>query len=402
MIPFSPPFISKEVIDEVVDSLESGWITTGPKVRNLEAKIAEINHLDNVLCVNSWTSAAILALTWFGLDKDDEVIIPAYTYSATALAVIHAGAKVVMVDVGDDFNISIEAIRKAITPNTKVIIPVDFAGYPADYNNILSLVKSKEVLEIYNPKNDLQKSLGRILIMADAAHSFGAHYYNNDKRCNADIISYSLHAVKNITSAEGGALGINLPKPFNNTDVKNEMKLMSLNCQTKDAFAKAIAGNWKYDIVGLGLKINMPDVNAAIALGQLKDYEFIYSRRKEIFKKYTKEFSKYDWLVLPLSKKENEESSYHLYPIRIPSLTEDKRDLLIQLISKKEIAVNVHFIPLPMLTYFKGLGFAIKDFPVAYKNYSTEISLPLYPQLSDIDISTIIKGVVDAFHELTT
>ncbi|MGC1514932.1 MAG: aminotransferase class I/II-fold pyridoxal phosphate-dependent enzyme, partial [Maribacter sp.] len=318
MIPFSPPFICKEVIDEVVDALQSGWITTGPKVRELEKQISEINHIEDVLCVNSWTSAAIMALTWFGLDEEDEVIIPAYTYSATALSVIHAGAKVVMVDVAEDFNMNVAALIAAITPNTKVIMPVDFGGLPADYLAIQELISSKEIQALYRPKSALQEKLGRILIVADAAHSFGARFYAKNEKCAADLVIYSLHAVKNISSAEGGALAVNLPTPFDNVAVKNEMKLLSLNCQTKDAFAKAIAGNWKYDIVGLGLKINMPDVNAAIAIGQLKHYTFLSERRKHIFNMYVQRFSAYDWIQLPLAHTAYATSSFHLFPIRIP------------------------------------------------------------------------------------
>lgn len=400
MIPFSPPFISKEVIAEVVDSLESGWITTGPKVLKLEKEIAKISNIDNVVCVNSWTSGAILTFNWFGLEKDDEIIVPVYTYSATAISVIHAGAKVVMVDIGDDFNINIDLIEKAITDKTKVILPVDFAGLPADYSRLINLVNSDKIKSIYKPKNENQKKLGRILIVSDAAHSLGASFYNENHKCQADITIYSLHAVKNFTTAEGGAVALNLPVNFDNEQIYKEMRLLSLNCQTKDALAKTKPGNWKYDIIGLGLKINMPDVNAAIGLGQLIHFKSMSERRKEIFKTYSAAFGQYDWAKLPLSTYGEVESSYHLFPLRFPSLNEEQRDKLIQLISEKDIAVNVHFIPMPMLTYFKHLGFNIEDYPVAYKNYSTEISIPLYPQLTDVEVQTIINVVVSSYNDL--
>tara|TARA_R110000765_G_scaffold203824_7_gene308916 strand:- start:2074 stop:3288 length:1215 start_codon:yes stop_codon:yes gene_type:complete len=400
MIPFSPPFISREVIDEVVDSLESGWITTGPKVLKLEKEISKIANIDNVVCVNSWTSGAILTFYWFGLGKDDEVIVPVYTYSATAISVIHAGAKIVMVDIGDDFNINIKKVEEAITDKTKAIMPVDFAGLPADYSALFNLVNTPKIKSIYTPNNENQKKIGRILIVSDAAHSLGASFYNEKHKCLADLTIYSLHAVKNFTTAEGGAIAINLPSEFDNEKVYKEMRLLSLNCQTKDALAKTKPGNWKYDIIGLGLKINMPDVNAAIGLGQLIHFKSLSARRKEIFKRYSLGFSKYDWAKLPKSSYGDVESSYHLFPLRFPNLDEPKRDRLIELISLKEVAVNVHFIPMPMLTYFKHLGFNIIDYPVAYKNYSTEISIPLYPQLTDESVDFIIETVVSSYQTL--
>jgi len=400
MIPFSPPFISKEVIEEVVESLESGWITTGPKVLKLEHEISKISNIENVLCVNSWTSAAILTFNWFGLDKDDEVIVPVYTYSATAISVLQAGAKIVMVDIGDDFNINIDLIAGAITNKTKVIMPVDFAGLPADYSALFSLVHSPKIKSLYTPNNKNQQKLGRILIAADAAHSLGATFYNETHACLADFTIFSLHAVKNFTTAEGGAVAINLPSEFNNKEVYGDMRLRSLNCQTKDAFAKSKPGNWKYDIIGPGLKINLPDVNAAIGLGQLIHFKSLMARRKNIFLKYTKEFSKYDWAKLPTSSYDDVESSYHPFPLRFPDLNEIQRDRLIEIISLKEVAVNVHFIPMPMLTYFRNLGYDISDFPVAYRNYSTEISIPLYPQLSDDSVDYIISTVVNSYKTL--
>ena len=272
-IPFSPPYIDEAVINEVVDSLKSGWITSGPKVKALEEEIKNFSGAKSVLCVNSWTSGAIMMLRWLGVKEGDEVIVPAYTYSATALAVLHAGAKPVMVDSGKDFNISVDAIRQAITPRTKAIIPVDIAGFPCDYDRIMSLVQEQSIRDLFQPTSPAQKQLGRILVLNDAAHSLGARYSTKMRTgCETDIAIFSLHAVKNVTTAEGGAICFNLPAPFDNEALYAEMRMMSLNCQTKDAFSKSKAGGWRYDIVGMGMKINMADVNAAIGLAQIREY----------------------------------------------------------------------------------------------------------------------------------
>ncbi|SNR67084.1 dTDP-4-amino-4,6-dideoxygalactose transaminase [Maribacter sedimenticola] len=400
MIPFSPPYINDNVIKEVVDSLKSGWITTGPKVKELEHEIGKLVGLPNVLCVNSWTSGAIMMLRWLGLEKGDEVIIPSYTYSATALAVIHAGGVPVMVDVHDDFNINIDAIQNAITPRTKAVMSVDFAGYPCDYSAIKQLLSSEKVISHFKPTSEIQKKLGRILFISDAAHSLGAVYKNKGIGHFCDISIFSLHAVKNITTAEGGAIIINMPEPFNNEDLYGELRSMTLNCQTKDAFSKSQGGNWKYDITGLGMKINMADVNAAIGLAQIKEYPELLKRRKSIFQKYNTEFKKLDWAIEPPMSSNNKESSYHLYPLRIKNINESQRDDIISLISAQQIAVNVHFIPLPLLSYFKGLGYLIKDHPKAYDNYVSEISLPIYPQLLDESIDLIIKTTIDCYEQV--
>ena len=282
-IPFSPPYVDQNVIDEVVDSLKSGWITTGPKVKALETEIKKLTGAQATLCVNSWTSGAIMMLRWFGVTPNDEVIIPVYTYCATAMAVMWAGAKVVMVDAGNDFNISINAIRKAITPKTKAIIPVDIAGFPCDYASIMSLVKEPKIKSMFTPGNEVQRKLGRILVLCDSAHSLGAITINNDREKQADISIFSLHAVKNITTAEGGAICFNLPAPFDNEILYKDLRLMTLNCQTKDAFTKSQAGGWRYDIVGKGMKANMADINAAIGLAQIRQYDHLLALRKHIF-----------------------------------------------------------------------------------------------------------------------
>ena len=400
-IPFSPPYITEAVINEVTDALRSGWITTGPKVKALEEEIKKFSGATEALCVNSWTSGAILMLHWLGVKAGDEVIVPAYTYSATALAVLHVGATPIMVDVEDDFNIGVEAVRRAITYKTKAIIPVDIAGFPCDYDALMRLVKSPEVQSLFNPTSKVQAQLGRVLVLNDAAHSLGDWYKEGTRTgSETDVAIFSLHAVKNVTTAEGGAICLNLPAPFNNASLYKELRQMSLNCQTKDAFSKSQAGGWRYDIVGLGMKINMPDVNAAIGLAQIREYEHILKERKRIFHLYDEAFKKYDWAILPPLSKQGRETSYHLYALRIKDITEAQRDAIINKIAEKEIAVNVHFIPMPMLTLFKEMGYKIEDYPQAYANFKGEISLPIYPQLTNEQVHFVIDCVVEAVGEI--
>lgn len=399
-IPFSPPYVDDSVVSEVVDSVRSGWITTGPKVKALESEISKLTGSQNVVCVNSWTSGATLAMRWFGLKPDDEVIIPAYTYCATALAVLTAGAKVVMVDINDDFDISVEAIRKAITPKTKVILPVDIAGYPCDYNAIMSLVNEPEVKAMFQPSSPQQEKLGRILVLSDSAHSIGSYYGGKRAGTEADIVVFSMHAVKNITTAEGGAICLNLPQPFDNAELYNEFRLITLNCQTKDAFTKSKCGGWRYDIVGFGMKCNLADVNAAIGLAQIRKYDKLLAERKRVFETYAAELGKYSWAIIPKFRSGDKETSYHVFALRINDASEEQRDSIIAEISKAEVAVNVHFVPLPMLSFFHGMGFDIKDYPQAYANYRNEISLPVYPQLTDEMVHFVIQTVVDAYNKI--
>ena len=399
-IPFSPPYIDDSVINEVVDSLKSGWITTGPKVKALEEEICKLSGAKRALGVNSWTSGAILTLRWLGLKEGDEVIVPAYTYSATALAVLWAGGKPVMVDSGDDFNISVEAIRRAITPRTKAIIPVDIAGFPCDYEAIMALVKEPEVKSLFNATSDVQQKLGRILVLSDSAHSIGARYGGRRSGSETDIAIFSLHAVKNITTAEGGAICMNMPAPFDNDKLYDELRLRSLNCQTKDAFTKSKAGGWRYDIIGQGMKCNMADVNAAIGLAQIREYGHLLAERKRVFHEYAEGFKPYAWAITPPAEQPGKESSYHVYALRIKDITEQQRDAIIQEISKSEVAVNVHFIPMPMLTLFKNLGYDINDYPQAYRNYAHEISLPVYPQLTSGQTAFVVKTVVEAYNRV--
>lgn len=398
-IPFSPPDINNAVLDEVRDALESGWITTGPKVKRLEELVSQYTLVSNTICVNSATSGLMLALKWYGIGAGDEVIIPAYTYAATALAVIHVGATPVMVDIENDFNISVNAISNAITRNTKAIIPVDIAGWPCDYDDINELVNEKR--DLFSASSDMQEQLGRIIVISDSAHAIGATYKNKFIGTTADLTVFSFHAVKNVTTAEGGAVCINLPEPFNNQEVYDFMRLYALNGQTKDAFTKSKAGGWKYDIIYAGLKINLPDVLAAIGVAQLPDYfENTLKKREGIFEFYHDYFSKMDWAIVPPFKSQDKNSSCHLYALRIKHISESQRDDIIDRIVQKGVSVNVHFQPLPLLSLFKTLGYSIEDFPKSYDNYKCEISLPIYPQLNENQLKFIVNSVKTAV-ELT-
>ena len=402
-IPFSPPYINQEVISEVIDTLESGWITTGPKVKALEEEVSRLTGVSHTLCVNSWTSGAILVLKWFGIEEGDEVIIPAYTYSATALAVLHCGAVPVMVDVNDDFTVNIEAVRAAITDKTKVIIPVDIAGLPCDYDALNFLVNEPEIIAKFKSNSENQKKLGRILVLSDAAHSIGALYNGKPAGVLTDITVFSFHAVKNITTGEGGAICINLPAPFDAAEEYKTMRLWTLNGQTKDAFTKSQGGgsSWKYDIAFQGLKINMPDLCAAIGLAQIKIYtDVIMPERRRVAQKYHDFFSKKSWAQVPVMEDEKRTSCYHLYALRINDVTEQERDHMMVSIAEDEVSVNVHFIPMPLLKLFKNLGYRIEDYPVSYDNYSREISLPIYPQLTDEQIDYICASVEKAYEKV--
>ncbi len=400
MIPFSPPRMDQKIIDEVVDTLKSGWITTGPKTKLFEKKLTEYAGHKSTLCVSSASAGLELMLKWFGVKEGDEVIIPAYTYSATANVIVHCGAKPIMIDINNDFNISVEAVRKAITSKTKVIMPVDLAGFPCDYDELNNLVKEKEIIEMFNPETEEQKMLGRILILADSAHSIGAVYKGKKAGNLTDITVYSFHAVKNLTTAEGGAVCLNLPGPFNNDDIYKYLCIKSLHGQTKDALAKSKIGNWRYDIIEAGYKYNMTDIQASIGLIELARYDKdMLQRRKKIFDTYSNAFSKYLWAENPEYINDEKESSFHVYLLRIKDIDEKTRDTIIQGIFDRDVSVNVHFIPLPMLTFYKNAGYNIQDYPVTYDNFSREISLPVYYSLSDDNIQTVINAVVESVEE---
>ncbi|MGI8952786.1 MAG: DegT/DnrJ/EryC1/StrS family aminotransferase [Chitinophagaceae bacterium] len=396
-IPFSPPYIDDDVKREVMDTLESGWITTGPKVRLLEQEIISFCNAEAALGVNSATSAMMLVLHWWGVKKGDEVIIAAYTYCATALAVMHVGATPIMVDVCEDFNINVQKIEDVITLKTKAIITVDFGGWPCDYDSINALINAEKIKEKFVAENENQQQLNRILLMADAAHSLGAVYKNKPSGVLADITVFSFHAVKNITTAEGGMICLNMPQPFDNAEICATLRLWSLNGQTKDALAKTLTGGWKYDIVYAGFKINLPDVLAAIALAQIKKYKNnLLVERKRVFDFYDETFSKYDWAICPPFHKKECESSYHIYPLRIKGIAETQRDKIIELIISKNVSVNVHFVPLPMLSLFKEKGYLIGDYPQSYHQFANEISLPIYPQLNNENCKLIADAVIQS------
>lgn len=400
-IVFSPPFIDEDVVAEVTETLESGWITSGPKVKALEGAIAALAGISKVVCVNSWTSGAQLVLKWIGVKAGDEVIIPAYTYAATALCVLHAGATPVMVDVLDDFTIDPASMKKAISPRTKAIITVDIAGWPCDYQQINDILNSEEVKNTFVAAGAVQQQLGRPLLLADAAHSMGATYHNMPAAHAADVTVYSLHAVKNVTTAEGGAICLNLPEPFDNEEVFGWMKINSMNGQTKDAFTKMQGGGWRYDIVSDGLKINMPDICAAIGLAQIKKYKsYLLPERKRIFNHYISFFSMKPWAILPPYQQEDRGSSYHLFLLRIKGFSEAQRDMLIQRLADRNIATNVHFIPMPMLTLFREMNYDINDYPKAYANYMCEITLPVYPQLTDEQCTYLEETLEQIYNEI--
>ena len=397
MIPFSPPRIDQKIIDEVNKALLSGWITTGPRTKLFEQKISEYCKCKKTIAVNSWTNGMEVLLRWWGIGPGDEVIIPAYTYCASANVIIHTGAKPVMVDINpSDFNISIKNINSAITTKTKVIMPVDISGLPCDYKELFDLINKPEILSLFHPNNEKQKKLGRILIAADAAHSFGAEYDNQKSGSIADITCFSFHAVKNLTTAEGGAICFNLPKGFNHDSIYNEMCVKILHGQSKDALSKTKKGGWKYDVVEPGYKCNMTDIQAAIGLVELERYEENLQRRMEIFNLYDKGFKNIEWAITPISKTSNKTSSFHLYLLRVKNINEKQRNEIIQHIFEKEVSVNVHFQPLPILSAYKNIGYEISNYPNAWDNYSCEITLPVYYNLSNENVSKIINVVIES------
>jgi dTDP-4-amino-4,6-dideoxygalactose transaminase len=400
MIPFSPPRIDQKIIDEVVDTLRSGWITTGPRTKRFEKNLAAYVGAPAALCLNSATAGLEVMLRWFGVTEGDEVILPAYTYAATANVIVHCGARPVFVDVNaDDFNVSVAAIDRAITARTKVVMPVDFGGWPCDYDAIGALVKRRAA--IFAPQTDVQRALGRVLVLSDAAHSVGAVYKKQKTGSVTDVTVFSFHAVKNLTTAEGGAVALNLPAPFDNAELYRELCVKTLHGQNKDALAKMQKGNWRYDIVEAGYKCNMTDIAAAIGLVELERYDTdTLVRRRQVFEQYTREFSKHAWAQLPVYEREHCSSSYHLYPLRITGVTEAQRDAIIQAIFDRDVSVNVHFIPVPMMSFYRALGYDVRDTPVAYDNYAREISLPVYYALSDAEVQTVVSAVVDAVNQV--
>lgn len=400
-VPFSPPHIDDKIIAEVVATLRSGWITTGPRTKLFEQKLAEYCGIQHVICVNSASAGLELALRWFGIGPGDEVIVPAYTYTASAEVVVHCGAKLVLVDVNDNLLIDPEQVRKAVTPRTKAIIPVDIVGLPCDYQQLYDIVNDATIKRQFQPANDIQRNLGRILMLSDAAHSLGAYYRGRHTGSVADISVFSFHAVKNLTTAEGGAICLNLPEPFLSEQIHKELKTLSLHGQSKDAFTKTKAGSWRYDVQTIGYKCNMTDVAAAMGLVELERYdEEILPVRKHIFDTYNQAFADDPRFRLPIYETEELQSSYHVFTLRVNGISEEQRDTIIMKMAENEVAANVHFIPLPMLTAYKELGFDIQEFPNAYRNYACEISLPVYHTLTDEMVAEVIHTLKKAVTEV--
>jgi dTDP-4-amino-4,6-dideoxygalactose transaminase len=399
MIPFSPPRIDDDTINAVTEVLKSGWITTGPKTKQFEKDITAYCGNKVTVCVNSWTMGMQVLLHWWGIGEGDEVILPAYTYCASGNVILHSGAKLIMVDVSDkDFNINLDQVDKAITSKTKAIIPVDIGGWPCDYDELFALAEKHK--DLFTPNNPLQEKLGRIAIIADAAHSFGAKYKNKIVGSLADITVFSFHAVKNLTTAEGGAIAFNLPNQFDHEEIYKEFCIKILHGQSKDALAKTQKGAWRYDVEEPGFKCNMTDLQAVIGLVELARYEGNLERRKEIFDAYNSAFENNELLITPVYESTDKLSCYHLYQLRIAGASEQQRDEIIREISEQDVSVNVHFQPLPLLSAYNKRGFIIDDFPVAYLKYANEISLPVYYNLSNDEVKTVIDVVLSSVQKV--
>lgn len=389
-ISFSPPDMSELEIQEVADAIKSGWITTGPKTKELERQIAKYVGVNRCVCLNSQTACGEMALRILGIGAGDEVIVPAYTYSASASIVDHVGAKIVFVDVQEGcLEMDYEKMAAAITDKTKAIIPVDLGGVPCDYDKIFAIVEKKKAL--FQPKNEIQKAIGRIAICADTAHAFGASWHGKMCGSIADFSSFSFHAVKNFTTAEGGALAWKTIPGIDDEEIYHQLQLLSLHGQSKDALAKTKLGAWEYDIVGPWFKCNMTDIMAGIGLAQMKRYPAMLARRKEIIAKYDAAFKPLGIEVLDHYNDEHQ-SSGHLYITRIPGVGLKERQEIIIKMAEAGIATNVHYKPLPMMTAYKNLGFDIKDYPNAYKRFENEITLPLHTCLTDEEVEYIIEN----------
>lgn len=389
-IPFSPPDMSELEIQEVADTIKSGWITTGPKTKELERQIATYVGVNRCVCLNSQTACGEMALRVLGIGPGDEVIVPAYTYSASASIVDHVGAKIVFVDVQEScLEMDYDKLEAAITEKTKAIIPVDLGGVPCDYDKLFAIVEKKKAL--FQPANEIQKALGRVAICADTAHAFGASWHGKMCGSIADFSSFSFHAVKNFTTAEGGALTWKSIPGIDDEEIYHKLQLLSLHGQSKDALAKTKLGAWEYDIVGPWFKCNMTDIMAGIGLAQMKRYPAMLARRKEIISRYDAAFRPLGIEVLD-HYNDNHQSSGHLYITRVPGAGLEERQEIIVKMAEVGIATNVHYKPLPMMTAYKNLGFDIKDYPNAYKRFENEITLPLHTCLTDEEVDYIIEN----------
>ncbi len=397
MIPFSPPDVGEREALAVAEVIRSGWITTGPKTKELEKKFASYIGTQKCVCLNSQTACAEMVLRMLGVGEGDEVIVPAYTYTASASVVCHVGAKLVLVDSQkSSLEMDYDAMERAITERTKVIIPVDVGGVPCDYDRVYEAVKRKQSL--FTPNGELQRKFGRIVVLSDSAHSIGARRGDLNAGSLADFSAFSLHAVKNLTTAEGGVLTWRENPALDNDEIYKNIQLLSLHGQSKDALSKVQLGAWEYDIVGPWYKCNMTDISAAIGLVQLERYPDMLARRRAIIERYDEAFR-------PLGVETRDHytdryvSSGHLYTTRIPGITESMRNEIIVKMAERGVACNVHYKPLPMFTAYKALGFDIKDYPNAYELFANEVSLPLYTKLTDEQVDYIIKNYVEVVGE---
>lgn len=396
-IPFSPPDITDEEIAEVAEALRSGWITTGPKTKQFEKELAEYCHTNKVVALNSATAAMELTLRVLGVGPGDEVIVPAYTYTATCGVVCHVGATPVMIDVAkDSFEMDYEKMGEAITEKTKVVIPVDIAGILCDYDKIYQIVEAKK--KLFNAKNDIQKMIGRVIVMADCAHGFGAVQNGLIAGGIADFTCFSFHAVKNLTTAEGGAVTWKSNLNLNDDLLYQQYQLLSLHGQTKDALSKNKLGAWEYDIISPAYKCNMTDILAGIGRVQLKRYPEMLARRQNIINKYNDAFKNLPVQVLN-HKDASHVSSGHLYLLRVRNISIEQRNEIIVKMAERGIACNVHYKPLPMLTAYKKMGYKIKDYPNAYDVYHNEITLPLFSILKNKELNYIIKNFVEILED---
>lgn len=393
-IPFSPPDVGEAEINEVAEALRSGWITTGPRTKELERRIAEYCGTDKAVCLNSATACMELALRVIGVGPGDEVIVPAYTYTATAAVVDHVGAKIVMVDCQkDSFEMDYDRLADAITERTKVVMPVDLAGVVCDYDRVFAAVESRK--HLYNPSTDVQRAFDRVIVLTDAAHAFGANWHGRMCGSIADFTSFSFHAVKNLTTAEGGALTWRTRPGLDNEAVYKHLQLLSLHGQNKDALAKTKLGGWEYDIIGPWYKCNMTDIVAAVGLRQLDRYEGMLARRREIIGRYNESFKNLPIKVLD-HYGDDHSSSGHLYLVRLDGKSREETNNVIEAMAERGIACNVHYKPLPMMSAYKTMGFDIKDYPVAYEHFVNEITLPLNTCMSNDDV----QYVIDSFTEI--
>ena len=392
-ISFSPPDISEEEIKQVIEALKSGWITTGPKTKEFEKQIANYCGTEKAVCLNSQTASAEMTLRVLGVGPGDEVITTAYTYTASASVIDHVGAKIVLVDTQkDSLEMDYEALKDVITEKTKAIIPVDIAGIPCDYDKIYQILEEKK--DLYKPNNEIQAAFDRVIIVADCAHGFGAEYKEQKTGSVADFTTFSFHAVKNITTAEGGAVTWKSRPGLDNEEIYKKYQLFSLHGQSKDALAKSQLGAWEYDVIGPWFKCNMTDMAAGVGLGQLSRYQDMLDRRQAIIEKYNEAMDSLGILHLD-HYNEIHKSSGHLYITRIPGVNLEQRHEIIVKMAERGISCNVHYKPLPLLTAYNSMGFEISNYPNAYKQFENEITLPLHTLLSDDDVDYVIENYLE-------